>query len=49
MIIPLIIGAVAIFIWSQLSPKKPVEKWELLESPLPEPKSFVDIFKENVP
>lgn len=50
MIIPLIIGAVAIFIWSQLSPKKPVEKTEVLESPLPEPKiDIIDIFKKNAP
>jgi len=50
MMVPLSIGAVAIFIWSQLSAKKPVEKTEVLESPLPEPrKDIIDIFKENVP
>lgn len=49
MIIFLMIGAAAIFIWSQLSAKKPVEKTEVLESPLPEPKDIMDVFKENAP
>lgn len=41
----LILGAVAIFIWSKLSPTMPTEKTELLESPLPEPTDILDTLK----
>jgi len=47
--IVLLLGALAIFIWSQLAPKEPTPKTEVLESPLPEPKDIMDVFKENAP
>lgn len=49
MIIPLIIGAIAIFIWSKFSGKKPLAKTEALESPSPEPNTLIDKIKEGAP
>ena len=40
-----LLGAAAIFIWAKLSPKKPTEKTELLESALPEPRNILDTLK----
>lgn len=48
MIIPLIIGAVAIFIWSKFAAKKPVEKTALLEGESPTTKvDVIDILKKG--